>query len=35
MEFVGPGLYTMEDLLIPAFIENARKLQPRVLAVNS
>lgn len=35
MEFVAPGLYTMEDLLIPAFIENARKLQPRVLAVNS
>ncbi|MDH2902577.1 MAG: dihydrodipicolinate reductase C-terminal domain-containing protein [Actinomycetota bacterium] len=29
------GFYTMEDLLIPAFIENARKLQPRVLAVNS
>jgi len=25
----------MEDLLIPAFIENARKLQPRVLAINS
>ncbi len=35
MEFLAPGLYTMEDLLIPAFIENARKLQPRVLAINS
>jgi len=35
MEFAAAGLYTMEDLLIPAFIENARKLQPRVLAVNS
>lgn len=35
MEFLSPGFYTMEDLLIPSFIENARKLQPRVLAVNS
>jgi 4-hydroxy-tetrahydrodipicolinate reductase len=35
MEFLSPGLYTMEDLLIPAFVENARKLQPRILAVNS
>ncbi len=35
MEFLSPGFYTMEDLLIPAFIENARKLQPRVLAINS
>ncbi|HEY5304020.1 MAG TPA: dihydrodipicolinate reductase C-terminal domain-containing protein [Acidimicrobiales bacterium] len=35
MEFLSPGLYTMEDLLIPSFIESARKLQPRMLAVNS
>jgi 4-hydroxy-tetrahydrodipicolinate reductase len=35
MEFLSHGLYTMEDLLIPSFIENARKLQPRLLAVNS
>jgi 4-hydroxy-tetrahydrodipicolinate reductase len=35
MEFLSPGFYTMEDLLIPSFIENARKLQPRVLAINS
>jgi 4-hydroxy-tetrahydrodipicolinate reductase len=34
MAFLVAGLYTMEDLLIPSFIENARKLQPRVLAVN-
>ncbi len=32
---VSPGLYTMEDLLIPSFIESARKLQPRLLAMNS
>jgi 4-hydroxy-tetrahydrodipicolinate reductase len=35
MEFLAPGFYTMEDLLIPSFIENARKLQPRLLAINS
>lgn len=35
MEFLAPGFYTMEDLLIPSFIENARKLQPRLLAVSS
>jgi len=35
MEHVAPGLYTMEDLLIPAFVENARRLQPRLLAVDS
>jgi 4-hydroxy-tetrahydrodipicolinate reductase len=35
MEFLAPGFYTMEDLLIPAFIDNARKLQPRLLAVSS
>lgn len=35
MQFVAPGLYTMEDLLIPSFIEGARRLQPRVLAINS
>ncbi len=35
MRDLSPGLYTMEDLLIPSFIENARKLQPRLLAVNS
>jgi 4-hydroxy-tetrahydrodipicolinate reductase len=35
MEFLSPGFYTMEDLLIPSFIENARKLQPRLLAMNS
>jgi 4-hydroxy-tetrahydrodipicolinate reductase len=35
MEFLSPGLYTMEDLLIPSFIESARKLQPRHLAINS
>ena len=35
MAFLSPGFYTMEDLLIPAFIENARKLQPRLLAVSS
>ncbi len=35
METLAPGLYTMEDLLIPSFIENARKLQPRLFAVNS
>ncbi len=35
MQDLSAGFYTMEDLLIPAFVENARKLQPRVLAVNS
>jgi 4-hydroxy-tetrahydrodipicolinate reductase len=35
MEFLEAGFYTMEDLLIPSFIENARKLQPRLLAINS
>ncbi len=35
MQYLSPGFYTMEDLLIPAFIENARKLQPRLLAVTS
>jgi 4-hydroxy-tetrahydrodipicolinate reductase len=35
MEFLPAGLYTMEDLLTPAFIENARKLQPSLLAVSS
>lgn len=35
MEFLSSGLCTMEDLLIPAYIENARHLQSRLLAVDS
>ncbi len=35
MQGLSAGYYTMEDLLIPAFVENARKLQPRVLAVST
>ena len=35
MSFLEPGFYTMEDLLIPSFIENARRLQPRMAAIAS